>query len=35
LPSELPSVENDINLANMRWQDFTRSAGEDGVFLGF
>lgn len=33
--SELPSVENNINLANMDWEDFTQAVGEDGVFRGF
>lgn len=35
VPSELCSVENNINLANMDWSDFTRSMDEDGVFRGF
>ncbi|MEV7039635.1 hypothetical protein [Amycolatopsis sp. NPDC051061] len=35
VPAELWSVENNINLANMDWADFTRSAGADGVFRGF
>ena len=34
-PAELWSVENNINLGNMDWADFTRSVGEDGVFRGF
>jgi hypothetical protein len=33
--SELPSVENNINLANMDWEDFTQAVGEDGIFRGF
>jgi uncharacterized protein DUF6924 len=33
--SELCSVENNINLANMDWADFTQSVGEDGIFRGF
>ncbi len=35
VPAELWSVENNINLANLDWADFTRSAGPDGVFRGF
>ena len=35
VPAELWSVENNINLANMDWADFTRSTGPDGVFRGF
>jgi hypothetical protein len=33
--SELPSVENNINLANMNWEDFTQAAGEDAIFRRF
>lgn len=33
--SELPSVENNINLANMDWEDFTQAIDQDGVFRGF
>jgi hypothetical protein len=29
------SVENNINLGNMDWADFTRSVDGDGVFHGF
>ncbi|MEU0797455.1 hypothetical protein ABZ342_45955 [Amycolatopsis sp. NPDC005961] len=35
VPAELWSVENNLNLANLDWADFTRSAGADGVFRGF
>ncbi len=35
IPSELWSVENNLNLANMDWADFAGSAGADGVFRGF
>lgn len=34
-PFALWSVENNINLANMDWEDFTGSVGEDDVFRGF
>ncbi|WP_340688057.1 hypothetical protein LCL61_18910 [Amycolatopsis coloradensis] len=33
--AELPSVENNINLGNMDWEDFTGSVSADGVFRGF
>jgi hypothetical protein len=35
VPAALWSVENNINLGNMDWADFTRSLGRDGVFRGF
>ncbi|WP_410583734.1 DUF6924 domain-containing protein [Amycolatopsis sp. lyj-108] len=35
VPGELWSVENNINLANMDWTDFTDSVSGDGVFRGF
>ncbi|GAB1511670.1 DUF6924 domain-containing protein [Actinophytocola sp. KF-1] len=35
VPAALWSVENNINLGNMDWSDFTAAAGEDGVFRGF
>lgn len=35
VPSALWSVENNINLANMDWEDFTRSVEADGVFRGY
>lgn len=34
-PFALWSVENNINLANMDWEDFTSSVEGDGVFRGF
>ncbi|MDT4912369.1 MAG: hypothetical protein QOC66_1497 [Pseudonocardiales bacterium] len=33
--AELGSVEANINLANLDWDDFTRSVDDDGVFRGF
>ena len=33
--AELWSVENNLNLVNMDWQDFQRTVGPDGVFRGF
>jgi hypothetical protein len=35
IASELWSVENNLNLSNMDWGDFQRSADPDGVFRGF
>lgn len=35
IPSELWGVENNLNIANMDWEDFAGAAGEDGVFRGF
>lgn len=34
VPAELWSVENNINLANLDWADFTHYTGADGVFRG-
>ncbi|MFJ4622387.1 DUF6924 domain-containing protein [Streptomyces sp. NPDC088812] len=33
--TELWSVENNISLANMDWEEFVDAAGKDGVFRGF
>ncbi|MFE4450681.1 DUF6924 domain-containing protein [Streptomyces sp. NPDC056796] len=33
--SELWSIENNISLANMDWEEFVGAAEEDGVFRGF
>lgn len=35
IAAELWSVENNLNLANMDWADFTGAVGPDGVFRGF
>lgn len=35
IPSELWSVENNIDLANMDWWDFSENVGSDGIFRGF
>ncbi|MCS7477297.1 DUF6924 domain-containing protein [Umezawaea endophytica] len=32
---ELWSIENNISLANMGWEEFTGNADDDGVFRGF
>lgn len=34
-PAALWSVENNINIGNMSWPEFTSAADEDGVFRGF
>jgi hypothetical protein len=35
IPAELWSVENNLNLANMDWDDFADSADEHSIFRGF
>jgi hypothetical protein len=35
VPAAVWSVENNINIANMDWPEFTSSVDEDGVFRGF
>ena len=35
IPEELWSIENNISLANMDWEDFADAADDDGVFRGF
>lgn len=35
IPSELWSVDNNLNIANMDWEDFAGAADEDRVFRGF
>lgn len=35
IASELWSIENNISLANMEWEEFVDAADEDGVFRGF
>jgi hypothetical protein len=35
IPSELWSVDNNLNIANMSWEDFTSAVDEDGVFRRF
>ncbi|WP_337063119.1 DUF6924 domain-containing protein [Kineococcus sp. G2] len=34
-PEALASVENNLSIANMDWEDFAGSTGPDGVFRGF
>jgi hypothetical protein len=35
IAGELWSIENNISLANMDWEDFTGAVDDDGVFRGF
>jgi hypothetical protein len=35
IAEELWSIENNISLANMDWEEFVDAADEDGVFRGF
>lgn len=35
IPSELWGVENNLNIANMDWEEFADAADPDGVFRGF
>jgi hypothetical protein len=35
IPREMWSVQNNLKLANMDWEDFSESADPDGVFRGF
>lgn len=35
IAEELPSIENNISLANMDWEEFADAADDDGVFRGF
>ena len=33
--SELWAIENNLNLANMDWEEFAEAVGDDGIFRGF
>jgi hypothetical protein len=35
LPSEMWSVENNLSLANMDWEEFADSVDDEGIFRGF
>lgn len=35
IPGELWSVENNLNIANLDWEDFADAADADGVYRGF
>lgn len=35
LPSQIFSIESNLSIANMDWEDFANSVDKDGVFRGF
>jgi hypothetical protein len=35
IPSEMWSVENNLSISNMEWEDFAVNVDDDGVFRGF
>jgi hypothetical protein len=35
IPSELWSVDNNLNIANMDWEDFADTLDHSGIFRGF
>ena len=35
LPSQIPSIENNLSISNMDFEDFADAVGEDGIFRGF
>jgi uncharacterized protein DUF6924 len=35
IPSELWSVENNLSISNMGWEEFASAVDDDGVFRGF
>ena len=35
IPAELWSIENNLNIANMDWEEFAEAVGADGIFRGF
>jgi hypothetical protein len=35
IPSEIWSIDNNLNIANMDWEEFAGAADEDGIFRGF
>lgn len=35
VPSAMWSVENNLSIANMDWEDFADSVDDDGIFRGF
>lgn len=35
IPAELWGIENNLNVANMDWEDFADAADNSGVFRGF
>jgi hypothetical protein len=35
IPSEIWSIENNLNIANLDWEDFADAADNSGIFRGF
>jgi hypothetical protein len=35
VPSEMWSVQNNLTIANMDWEEFAENTGDDGIFRGF
>ena len=35
IPSGIWSIDNNLNIANMDWEEFAGAADEDGIFRGF
>ncbi|WP_305788649.1 DUF6924 domain-containing protein [Symbioplanes lichenis] len=35
VPSELWSVQNNLSIANMNWEEFAETVDQDGIFRGF
>jgi hypothetical protein len=35
IPSKIQSIENNLSLANMDFEEFAESADQDGIFRGF
>jgi hypothetical protein len=35
IPAEMWGVENNLNIANMDWEDFADEVDADGIFRGF
>jgi hypothetical protein len=35
IPPELWGIENNLNIANMDWEDFADAVDDDGIFRGF
>jgi hypothetical protein len=35
LPAEIQSIENNLSIANMDYQEFAQNVDSDGIFRGF
>jgi len=35
IPSQIQSIENNLSVANMDFEEFAEAADEDGIFRGF